>query len=124
MGTMIHIHDETTKMLAKWRKEGFNGVRFFECYVEKVNSLEDFLSDGLTKEDHEKFIKDYVVFVAHPQEPLDFDIDNEYTRVRFNKRKFIRDLMKEMTRILGDDIDIVHHEGCQEFEISRKKIGV
>jgi hypothetical protein len=121
---MKHIHDETTKMLAKWKKEGFKGVRFFECYVENVNTLEDWLSDGRTAEEHADFIKDYVVFIAHPQEPLDFGEENRYTRVRFNKRKFIRDLMKEMTRVLGDDIEIIHHESCQEFEISRKKIGV
>lgn len=117
----IHILDEATKMVARWKKEGFNGVRFFECYIENVNTLEDFLSDGFTKEDHEQFVKDYVVFVASPQEPLDFGDDNEYTSVRFNKRRFIRHLMKEMTRVLGDDIEIIHRESCQEFEISRKK---
>jgi hypothetical protein len=117
----IHILDEATKMVAQWKRGGFNGVRFCECYVEKVNTLEDFLSDGFTKEDHEQFIKDYVVFVASPQEPLEFGDDNEYTSVRFNQRKFFQDLYREMGSILGTDIEIIHRPSCHEFEVSRKK---
>ena len=117
----IHILDEATKMIGQWKQHGFKGVFFNECYIEKVNSLESWLMDGRTAEEHAEYVKDYVVFIANPQEPLDFSNDNEYTSVRFNKRKFFSDLMREMKRILGDDIEIIHYEGCSEFEVFRNK---
>lgn len=115
----IHIQNEATKMVADWKKNGFNGVYFDECYVEKVNTLEDFLSDGQTKEEYEEFISGYVIFVARPEEPLDLNYTNDYTRVSFGRERLVKDLIVEMRRLLGEDIKVEYHRGCHEFEISQ-----
>ena len=117
---MKHIQEEATAMVAEWKKNGFNGVQFVECYMEPT-LWSDWESDGRSREEYDEFVKGYAIFVAHPDLYLDRDASNSYQSTEIDWFGFDRDLQAEMKRRLGDDIQIQHYGGCNEYEIQRIK---
>lgn len=118
---MRHIQNEATAMIADWKKNGFNGVSFVECYMEPTK-WEDWESDGRTREEYEAFVEGYAIFVAHPDLYSDHRPSSKYETVEVDWFGFDRELQAEMKRRLGDDITISHYQGCNEYEIQRVKV--
>lgn len=114
-----HIQNEAAAMIADWKKNGFNGVSFVECYMEPTK-WEDWEGDGRTREEYESFIEDYAVFVAHPDLYSDRELSSKYENVEVDWFGFERELKAEMRRRLGDDIMISHFKDCNEYEIQRQ----
>lgn len=95
---MIHVQREATAMVEEWKENGFKGAYFNECRMEPT-SWDDWESDGRTREEYEAFVQDYAIFVAdHP---------------------FSDELMQEIIRRLGDDVEIKHYPNCSEYECQR-----
>ncbi len=115
---MRHIQNEATAMIADWKKNGFNGVYFVECYMEPTK-WEHWESDGRSRDEYEAFIESYAIFIAHPDLYDDYGSDNPYQRFETDWFGFDRDLQLEMKRRLGDDIKILHYPNCHEYEIQR-----
>ena len=118
---MRHIQNEATAMIADWKKNGFNGVSFVECYMEPAK-WEDWESDGRSREEYEAFVEGYAIFVAHPDLYIDHEPSSKYETVEVDWFGFDRELQAEMKRRLGDDITISHYSGCNEYEIQRVKV--
>jgi hypothetical protein len=120
---MKHIARETEKLLKDWREHGFNGVNFIELYKEKVNTLEDFLSDGHSEKDFLENEKNYSIFIAHPDLYEEFERDDscKYRTVEVDWYAMFSDMKKEMKKRMGNDITINHNPTCHEFEIIREK---
>jgi hypothetical protein len=123
MTTEIHLEDAATAMLSEWKAAGFNGVKFIACYME-LSRLDDWISDyGDSEETRQKFEahrRDYAIFVAHPNLSYEDSCDSPYVSVTVELGAFDSDLMKEIHRRLGDDVDIRYRAGCHEYEVIRK----
>lgn len=115
--SFVNINDEVNEMLRDWKVNGFNEVSFSELRDE-TNSLEDFLSDGLTEQEYETFTRNYSVFIASPDLDVDYD-DQPYTSTKVDMDRFVEDLQAEMKKRLGDDIKITYRSGCREYEVER-----
>lgn len=116
---MTHIQNETTKLVEEWKQHGFNGVSFIECYMEQTK-WEDWESDGRTREEFDKFVENYAIFIAHPDlYNIFFEQTNKYESVQIDWSKFEKDIKAEIKRRLGDDIKIKHNRNCHEYEIEK-----
>lgn len=120
---MIDIREAITNLVNVWKVEGFNRIFFDDCHIERMSTLEDFLSDGRSEAEYLEWARNYVCFVAVPQDPFDFGDSGEYTSISFDEDKFIAHLKDEIRKVAGEDVVIDYREGCHEFEVSRK-IGV
>ena len=120
--SLIHIAKKAEEICKKLESEGFNGVRFCNVYVENQTAIEDWISDGYSKEYAEAFVENYAIFVAqHDIHYLDnFAGCSEYHESYFDEDKFIQDLKAYMQEQFGDDAEISYRPGCYEFEVSRK----
>lgn len=114
---MKHLQNEVTKLVEQWKKEGFDGILFEECYMEPCQ-LEDFISDGNTKEEYEEWIKNYAIFVVNP----DFDeFSGDYISVNIDM--FYDSLLGYIFTVMEEDpsnFNVTHYTGCYEIEIERK----
>lgn len=115
---MIHVQNEATAMVKEWKKNGFNGVRFIECYMESTR-WDDWEGDGRSRSEYDAFVEGYAIFVAHPDLHSYYEPRNEYESVSVSWWDFQRDLLAEIKRRLGDDVEITFHEGCNEYECQR-----
>lgn len=111
-----HIQNEAAEMISDWKKNGFNGVHFIECYLEP-DMWEDWEADGRTREEFEAFCENYACFVAQPAWLIDYEPSNKYKSVRIDLFQFDLDLRDEIKRRLGDDIEITHYRKCGEYEV-------
>ena len=123
LNEMVDIREAVTNLVNIWKTEGFNSVFFDDCHIEQMSTLTDFLSDGRSEAEYLEWTKNYVCFVAVPQDPFDFGDTGEYTSISFDEDKFIAHLKDEIRKVVGEDVVITYREGCHEFEVSRK-IGV
>lgn len=115
---MIHIQNAATQMIDEFSKNGFNGVRFEDCRMEKC-SLEDWIHDGEIEANYLDWIEGYACFILLP----DIELPPKKTKYhvsRFDRSYLQDDLEAEMKRRFGDDVTINYRDGCNEYEIIRK----
>lgn len=116
---MSHLEQTATAMIEHLDANGFNGVWFDDCYMQKQR-LDDWISDGKTEAEYQEFIQNNASFILQPDLMMDHaQLDNRYQYVEVDSDRFHADLQDEIYKWLGDDINIKHWPSCSEFEVSR-----
>lgn len=106
-------------MVNEWKISGFNDVPFIECYLEPTR-WEDFEADGRSRDDFEKTISDYAIFVAHPDLYIDLTEESQYHSTEVDWNGFTNDVITEIKRRVGEDVSVKHYSGCHEYEVQRE----
>jgi hypothetical protein len=118
-----NITQVLTNELKRLRKEGFNGVRFSECYMaEDLKALlKDWLNDGWALEQFEDHCANYCIVKITP----DFNEDDcrstgsKYMCIEIDFDGFYDDLIKHLKKVCGGDVHCVGGYNDGELEITR-----
>lgn len=115
----VHLRNIAKEIVSKFKKEGFNGVMFYEAYMQGSDTNDSM--GELTDQEFDQRNRDYTIFVlSYDLEAFGSDDDdNDYVSTTYDYDSFEYDLTEYLQNKFGDDVSITYNQNTGEFECQR-----